>query len=101
MRILGFLFLAIVVIVVLMALGGGGSGIPQTCEELAPRIIELSEDDDLVSILKLSSIRKIENTEYALECSAAAKMSRGGDSTISFYIEQDEDGDMFYGYQPQ
>ena len=72
----------------------------ETCEELAPHIIELSEqnaDSYPGKILKMYYIREVPGTNE-LDCSATAKMSRGGDTTIRFRLEEDADGDQFIGY---
>lgn len=78
-----------------------GCGNIETCEELAPHIIELSEqnaDSYPGKILKIYDIREVSGTNE-LDCSATARMSRGGDTTIKFYIEEDADGDRFIYYQ--
>lgn len=78
-----------------------GCAVPETCEELAPQIVELSEQDTRpfsATFLKLYDIEEIEGTRK-LECTANAKLSSGGNSAIKFYLEEDADGDQFIGYQ--
>ena len=73
----------------------------ETCEDLAPEIIELSEEragEFSPSILKLYDIREVRGTNV-LDCRATGKMSDAYDSIISFHLEEDADGDQFIGYQ--
>ena len=78
---------------------------PETCEELAPEIVELSEDSGhpfSPQILKISQIETLTPTgDNILECSGLARWSRGEDSVIQFHLEEDADGDRFIGYQGQ
>ena len=90
----------------IIALAGCGSSDSaavsiETCEDLAPRIINLSEEragEFRPSILKLYDIREIRGTNE-LDYRATGRMSRGDDSTIIFYLEEDADGDRFVGYR--
>ena len=79
-----------------------GCAAPSTCTELAPHIIDLSEENESAfrpRILKLYNIRSINNTNRLLECRADAKTSHGEDASIIFYMEDDDDGDRFIGYR--
>ena len=99
MKKLGLLFLSFVLIVVVIALvSSGGGGMPETCEALAPQIVDLSDDKPL-KILKLRNIEAVKGTKYLLECNATAKMNNGRDSAITFHLERDEEGDHFIGYE--
>lgn len=87
-----------------MAVGCGlFATIPETCEELAPRIVDLSEENESPSagrILKFYDIKELDTSgEYILRCSARAALSRGGDANIIFYLQEDQDGDQFIGYE--
>ena len=76
-------------------------GTPRTCEELAPRITTMSEErESLFSprILKFYDIQELEATgDDILSCRARATGSGGNDTTITFYLKEDEDGDRFIG----
>ena len=75
---------------------------PETCNDLAPHIIELSEENQNVfrsRILKMYDVQKIEPTDYTLECIADAKWSTGGTSPLRFHMEIDGSGDTFIGYE--
>ena len=109
--------LAILVILSLLAVVACDAldSLPETCEELAPNIIEMSEEhpDQVVDgrVLKLYDIeavkagsaeatrldrRKLEDELYVLRCSATARTSIA-DEKILFYLTVDKDGDNFYG----
>lgn len=66
-------------------------------------IMELSEDNEgsvAVRILKLyDDAEEVERSESVLRCRGEAKLSRGGDSYITYHIEIDRDGDLFIGYE--
>ena len=103
-KVLGIIFLVIVVVVVFGVLGSGGGQAIETCEDLAPRIIELSKEKRgpfNAQILKLYDIKKndTQNTKRVLDCIATAKTDRSDDAVISFYLEEDSDGDRFIGYE--
>ena len=75
---------------------------PETCNDLAPHIIELSEENHNVfspGILKMYDIQNVEPTDYTLECIADAKWSTGGTSPLRFHMETDGAGDTFIGYE--
>lgn len=72
-----------------------------SCDELAPQIIELTEEQEgpfSAKILKLYDIEEVEPLGYVLRCQATAKWNRiHDDGVITFYIEEDKDGDQFIG----
>ena len=103
--VLGIAGLAGVVIVIGILESDTGSPI-ETCEDLAPSIIEMSEEKRGVfsrRILKMYDINRnaTPGKNRLLECTATAKADRGGDIDITFYMEEDADGDRFIGYQQQ
>ena len=103
-KVLGIIALVIVVVVVFGVLGSGGGQAIETCDDLAPRIIELSKEKKgpfNAEILKLYDIKKnaTQNTNRVLDCIATAKTDRSDDAAVSFYLEEDADGDRFIGYQ--
>ena len=67
-----------------------GCGDPETCEELAPQIVEKSEKHER-HILKLYDIKEIEGTRK-LECTANAEWSSGRNSAINFFFDVSDDG---------
>ena len=69
-----------------------------TCEDLTDKVIELSKERGDVEILKIYSPTEVEDSEYELECEATAQTSKG-EKDIRFQLEQDADGDWFYGFQ--
>ena len=79
--------------------------VPETCEELAPRIMKLSEERESPfsgRVLKFYDMEELEATgEYTLRCRAKAKRSRGGDAYLIFYTIEDEDGDSFIGMKAE
>lgn len=81
----------------------------ETCEDLAPKIIELSKDNE-IKFLKISDVKNAgllkevirpdrDNRTNLLFCSAVARTNRDTNLEVWFYLEKDEDGDTFYGYQ--
>lgn len=73
-----------------------------TCDQLAPHIVELSKerDDSLQpKILKLYDIKEESHRDRELNCIATARWSRGNKSQIVFYRFRDKDGDSFIGYK--
>ena len=86
--------------VVIKEFGGAAAA---TCKELAPDIIELSEDSKnplQPRLIKLYDIQASEAPDdtYVLACEATATMSNGNNSWIFFYMTKDSDGDIFIGY---
>lgn len=78
----------------------------ETCEELEPYIMKLSDEDQnpfQPKILKMYNIQKSEhkNTNKILVCTAKVKWNRGEDSNIKFHLEKDDEGQYFYGYEGQ
>ena len=83
-----------------------GAGSSQTCEELAPHIIDLSKKNTNPLAAKLLKLYDIQTSDPSgdriLSCIAKARMNRGGiDRMVSFYIQEDSDGDRFYGFKMQ
>ena len=83
---------------------GSQEGSMKTCSDLSPDIISLSKKQNSPfarKILKLYDIKEQKvSGKRILNCTAMAKLNRGDrDRTIDFYIEQDADGDRFYGFK--
>ena len=73
-----------------------------TCGDLEGRIIKLSGENKnpfAREILKLYDIKEVSRTPTRLECTADAKWNRGDNGPVYFHIEEDEDGDLFFGYR--
>lgn len=101
----GLLALVVIVIIIGVIASGGVATTLETCEELAPEIIKLSEEREnpfAGRILKFYEIEELEATgEYILRCRARATRSRGGDADVIFHMTEDEDGDRFIGMESQ
>ena len=117
-KVLGILAIVVVVVVVFGLLSSCGGKAIRTCDDLAPHIIEMSKKERgplhakilklyeikgpfNAEILKLAEIKK-SDTRYAkrvLNCIATAWTDRSDEAPISFYLEEDVDGDRFIGYQ--
>ena len=76
------------------------------CEELIPEAVDIFEDESTRDpqtprVLKLyeEEVREIARTSTRLDYAVRAKMSRGGEKTIYFNLEEDADGDRFSGVQ--
>jgi hypothetical protein len=78
------------------------ASVPETCEKLAPDILDLSENNTNpfgIQILKLYEIEEVSKTETRLECTAVATTGGSGDRIpIKFEAYSDQDGDVFIGY---
>ena len=101
-----FTTLVALLLVLAMAAACSPDPVPETCEELAPRIMKLSEERESPfsgRVLKFYDMEELEATgEYTLRCRAKAKRSRGGDASVFFfYTTEDEDGDSFIGMKPE
>ena len=86
----------------LLGLFAMGCEPPETCDELAPRIIEMSEknqDDHKGRVLKLYNAFEVRRSDSEFVCRGRAKWSRGDESSVEFYWERDQDGDAFIGYR--
>ena len=87
---------------------------PESCEDLVDGAIELSEDPESPTgrILKLYDVqpldpdsriakaldeRKSPDELLIFECGARARLAKGGDEDIAFYLSRDKDGDEFIG----
>ncbi len=51
-----------------------------------------------VSILKVYDAEEVSRTIRRLECEGRARTSAGGWMGLTFYLEEDSDGDRFIGY---
>ena len=110
-KVLRIIAVVIVVVVVFGVLVSCGGQAIRTCEDLAPRIIDLSKErrgPSNAGILKFYDITRLydiknDNTQKAkkvIDCIATAKTDRTADTTINFYLEEDAAGDQFIGYRP-
>lgn len=76
-----------------------------TCEELKQDIIEFNaevtaEDPSKSKILKIyDGVREIRRTSKRLECEGEVRVNTGGSTAIEYHLEEDSDGDFFYGYR--
>ena len=68
------------------------------CEIVEDLVRELSREQD-VSILKIYDTRLVVSTASRVECAGRARWSEGKDSTVFVFVEDDGDGDVFYGYR--
>ena len=73
------------------------------CDRLSESIEELSEEKaagtSRSEILKIYGIQETYRSPTYVDCSGLARLSSGPDEDIVFYVEKDEDGDQFYGYE--
>ena len=76
------------------------------CADLITEAFEIFEDESTRDpqtprILKIyeEEVREIGRSSTRLDCAVRAKMSRGGEKTIYFNLEEDADGDRFSGVQ--
>jgi hypothetical protein len=77
----------------------------QTCEDLEPEIIRLSEEKSgpfRAEILKLYNVELVSESGDEMTCRGDARLSTGGDELepIEFYLFTDAEGDTFFGYKP-
>ena len=100
------------VAILLNAIGlfDSGGAPPETCEELAPHILELSKKQ--VEILKLYDVENHNPEDWkealgpgnvervVLLCTATARTTLVDGSKILFLMEKDSDGDLFFRYFP-
>ena len=68
------------------------------CDVVADLSIELSRQQD-IAILKVYDMRIIYSNSTRVECAGTARWSRGENSTIFVFVENDRDGGDFYGYR--
>ena len=68
-------------------------------EKFTKEILKLSGDNQnplAIRILKLySGAKETERTERVLRCKGEARLDRGEDSYVTYYLEIDRDGDQF------
>ncbi len=69
-----------------------------TCEDLVDKVIGLNKEKGNVEILKIYPPTAVKSSSYILECEAVAQTSKG-EKDIRSQLEQDADGDWFYGFQ--
>ena len=99
--------LLVLIPVFLIILGCGGTITfteIETCEDLEPKIVELSKENEGLfarEILKMYEVKQVKpsSREHILECTADVKWNRGDDSPIRFYLMEDDEGDQFIGYE--
>ena len=75
--------------------------LPETCEELAPDIVNLSQEQTnplSITILKLYDIKEVTKTDSRIECIGDASIGSGDNLAIEFQAYSDQDGDVFIGY---
>lgn len=68
------------------------------CDPVAELSIELSRQQD-IAILKVYDMRIIVSNSTRVECGGTARWSRGENSPIWVFVENDRDGGNFYGYR--
>ena len=74
------------------------------CEDLVPEVIDLSKRNRnplAQDILKIYNVSETSRTSKRLACEGTARWSRDDDMRVTFYIEEDQDGDRFIGYRGQ
>lgn len=73
------------------------------CAYIVDDIIKMSEERSQYTtrakILKVYDPKELRSSEKEFVCGAKAKVSRGGDTTLELWIEEDQDGDRFIGYR--
>ena len=74
------------------------------CAYVIPGIVKMSKErahyTTVQRILKVYEPRELRSNNEEFVCSGKVKWSRGQDSDIEFYIQEDDDGDRFIGYKP-
>ena len=68
------------------------------CDPVAEMSMELSREQD-IAILKVYDLRIIVSNSTRVECAGTARWSRGEDTAIFVFVENDRDGGDFYGYR--
>ncbi len=68
------------------------------CDPVAELSMELSRSQD-IAILKVYDMRIIMSNSTRVECTGMARWSRGEDSQVFVFVENDRDGGDFYGYR--
>lgn len=72
------------------------------CEDVIPSITWLSaerRDPSQPVILKVYDPKELERTATRLNCQANALLGNSEERVITFGVEADRDGEIFYGYQ--
>ena len=67
------------------------------CELVAELSMELSRQQD-AAILKVYELRPVVSNSRLVQCVGTAKWSQGDNTRITIFVENDGDGDNFYGY---
>lgn len=70
------------------------------CSAVAELSQELSRQQD-AAILKVYNLRVFVSSPSRVECAGTARWSQGDDSPIYVFVENDGDGDNFYGYRSE
>jgi len=68
------------------------------CDVVADLSMELSRQQD-IAILKVYDLRIIVSNSTKVECAGTARWSRGENTPIFVFVENDRDGGNFYGYR--
>ena len=91
------------IVVLVLVFGGGGEGVPKTCEELAPRIVDLSTEKKgplRPVILKLYQVETVPPSgDRVLNCRAEGLLDTGAENVrVNFALKRDAEGEHFIGY---
>ncbi len=70
------------------------------CDTVAELSMELSRSQD-IAILKVYDLRIIVSNSSRVECAGTARWSRGENTPIFVFVDNDRDGGNFYGYRFQ
>ena len=68
------------------------------CDPVAELSMELSRQQD-IAILKVYDLRVFVSNSTKVECAGTARWSRGENTPIFVFVENDRDGGNFYGYR--
>jgi hypothetical protein len=89
------------------SLNSAGSAAGDTCDNIAPGVIDLSGEDpdpEIGELVKIYDIEQISRSNVRLKCSGSARTSEFGDTSelvaIEFYKFTDENGEVFIGFAP-
>jgi hypothetical protein len=114
-KILGILFLIALAVTACdpgadgaaFSVDSGGSSVSDTCDNIAPGVIDFSSEDPdpaTGSLVKIYDIEQISLSNVRLRCSGNARTSEFGNTgvlvAIEFYKFTDENGEVFMGYAP-
>lgn len=68
------------------------------CDVVADLSMELSRQQD-IAILKVYDLRIVVSNSTRVECAGTARWSRGENTPIFVFVDNDRDGGNFYGYR--